>query len=352
MQRIHFTGTDLARVRLRSSLGPLLEGVFATRMLVRPTRGDVYARWRIAVRNSLRGTSRTALPLPAAPGTEVPLLRLLEATDRERGVPAQRREAERLAHDVWRAGVFPYAERMVERLEAVCHAHCREAAAGGVEGLLSTLHPGISWRGPVLEVEGGPDRDIRLNGRGLVLKPSVFLPGEAGRVLTQERESGQTVLVFAADPELTEGWNETPAAAGADDGDDDGEVRALSALVGQTRAAALRVLTDTSTNSELAARLGVSPGVASRHAAVLRETGLITTRRVGSSALHTVTPLGRALLGGQPLNVLPFTAARDARGGAGAGSGGPRASRPGGVRGNGGVAAGRRGVAPQAFRTA
>ncbi|MFH8716783.1 ArsR/SmtB family transcription factor [Streptomyces zaomyceticus] len=352
MQRIHFTGTDLARVRLRSSLGPLLEGVFATRLLVRPTRGDVYARWRIAVRNSLRGTSRAALPRPASPGAELPLLRLLEAMDRDRGMQAQRTEAERLALDVWRAGVFPYAERMVERLEAVCHAHCREAAAGGVEGLLSTLHPGISWRGPVLEVEGGPDRDIRLNGRGLVLKPSVFLPGEAGRVLAPERGSGQTVLVFAADPELTEGWNETPAAAGADDGDDDGEVRALSALVGQTRAAALRVLTATSTNSELAARLGVSPGVASRHAAVLRETGLITTRRVGSSALHTVTPLGRALLGGQPLNVLPFTAARDARGGAGAGSGGPRASRPAGVRGSNGVGAGRRVVAPQAFRTA
>ncbi|MFH9728009.1 ArsR/SmtB family transcription factor [Streptomyces sp. NPDC017254] len=350
MQRIHFTGTDLARVRLRSSLGPLLEGVFATRLLVRPARGDVYARWRIAVRNSIRGSSRAALPLPHSPGAETPLLRLLETVDR--GVPAQRTEAERLALDVWRAGVFPYAERMLERLEAVCHAHCREAAAGGVEGLLSTLHPRISWRGPVLEVEGGPDRDIRLDGRGLVLKPSVFLPGEAGRVLAPERESGQTVLVFAADPELTEGWHETPAATGAEDGDDDGEARALSALVGQTRAAALRVLTDTSTNSELAARLGVSPGVASRHAAVLRETGLITTRRVGSSALHTVTPLGMALLGGQPLNVLPFTAARDARGGAGAGSGGPRASRPGGGRGSGGVGAGRGVVAPRAFRTA
>ncbi|MEU2235238.1 ArsR/SmtB family transcription factor [Streptomyces vietnamensis] len=300
---------------MRSSLGPLLEGVFATRMLVRPAHG-AYARWRIAVLNSIRGSSRAALPVAPAPGAETPLLRLLETVDRERDreLPTRRTEAERLALDVWRAGVFPYAERMLERLEAVCHAHCREAAADGVEGLLSTLHPRIAWRDRVLEVPGGPDRDVHLDGRGIVLKPSVFLPGEAGRVLERERESGQTVLVFGADPELTEGWNEAVSAAGGDDADEGGEARALSALVGQTRAAALRVLTDTSTNSELAARLGVSPGVASRHAAVLRETGLITTRRVGSSALHTVTPLGMALLGGQPLNVLPFTAARDTRG--------------------------------------
>ncbi len=73
---------------------------------------------------------------------------------------------------------------------------------------------------------------------------------------------------------------------------------------------------------------------------MLRETGLITTRRLGSSVLHTVTPLGTALLGGQPLDVLPFTAVRDARG-AGSGAAG-RA-----VRGRG---PGR--VVTRAFRTA
>ncbi|CAL9506965.1 ArsR/SmtB family transcription factor [Streptomyces sp. enrichment culture] len=317
MQRIHFTGTDFARVRLRSSTGPLTEGVFALRLLTHPSSGDTYTRWRVALRTSLRGNARAVLSM-RPDRTAEPLLRLLERTGHDGTAPAGRggdgdggvQEITRLALTAWRAGVYPYWEHMRGRLDAVCAAHGRIAATGGVEHLLSTLHPRIRWKAPVLEIDGGPDRDIHLDGRGLVLKPSVFLPGEAGRVVACERDSGQTVLVFAADPVLVDGWDELPEAG---DTGDDGESRALSALVGQTRAAALRVLTDTSTNSELAARLGVSPGVASRHATVLRETGLITTRRVGSSALHTVTPLGMALLDGQLLDGQlltgpPFTA--------------------------------------------
>ena len=63
--------------------------------------------------------------------------------------------------------------------------------------------------------------------------------------------------------------------------------------------AALRALTSTCTTSQLAARLGVSPGSASQHASILRESGLITTRRVRNCALYSVTPLGMALLGGR-----------------------------------------------------
>ncbi len=315
MQRIHFTGTDFARVRLRSSMGPLMEGVFALRLLTRPSSGDMYPRWRVALRNSLRSNARAVLAMQPDRKNE-PLLRLLEWAAHDETAPAGRgagQDAARLALTAWRAGVCPYWESMLGRLEAVCAAHAGVAATGGVEQLLSTLHPRIRWHAPVLEIDGGPDRDIWLDGRGLVIKPSVFLPGEAGRVVACERDSGHTVLVFAAEPDLVDGWDEITESA--DDTGDDGESRALSALVGQTRAAALRVLTDTSTNSQLAARLGVSPGVASRHAAVLRETGLISTRRVGSSALHTVTPLGKALLDGQLRSVLPFTVCRDTRGG-------------------------------------
>jgi hypothetical protein len=49
-------------------------------------------------------------------------------------------------------------------------------ASSGVERLLNSLHPLARWRPPVLEVRTCPNqpRDGYLQGRGLVLIPSVF----------------------------------------------------------------------------------------------------------------------------------------------------------------------------------
>ncbi|MFC8665453.1 hypothetical protein [Streptomyces sp. NPDC057199] len=50
----------------------------------------------------------------------------------------------------------------------------REMLRGGVEALLSTLGPSLRWRPPHLEAEYPLDRELRLDGRGLLLVPSVF----------------------------------------------------------------------------------------------------------------------------------------------------------------------------------
>jgi Helix-turn-helix domain len=50
------------------------------------------------------------------------------------------------------------------------------------------------------------------------------------------------------------------------------------------------------TTTELADRVGISLAAASQHASVLRDAGLITTRRQGSAVLHVLTPLGAELL--------------------------------------------------------
>ncbi|MBR7678841.1 helix-turn-helix transcriptional regulator, partial [Streptomyces daliensis] len=47
---------------------------------------------------------------------------------------------------------------------------------------------------------------------------------------------------------------------------------------------------------ELARAIGVSASSASQHTTALRNTGLITSHRHGASVLHTLTPLGAALL--------------------------------------------------------
>jgi DNA-binding transcriptional ArsR family regulator len=72
--------------------------------------------------------------------------------------------------------------------------------------------------------------------------------------------------------------------------------RPLAALLGETRSAALDVISDGCTTSQLARRLRISAATASHHATVLRSAGLVLTQRAGSAVLHTLTPLGSRLL--------------------------------------------------------
>jgi hypothetical protein len=193
MQRIHFTASDLARTRLQSTLGPVVEGVFAFGVLVRSGNAD-FARWRAQVLGRLREHASTG-PEPAGWTYTVKapddLLFLLERPTGWWPFPS-RADAVRLAMEVWRAGVAPYWDRIQERLEAECDVLGRVAMAGGVEQLLATLHPKAVWNGPVLEIPDSRDRDIHLDGQGLHFCPSVFLPGRVGRVVMNEWDTGMT----------------------------------------------------------------------------------------------------------------------------------------------------------------
>ena len=75
-----------------------------------------------------------------------------------------------------------------------------------------------------------------------------------------------------------------------------GGAKNLAALIGRTRTSLLESLADPRTTSELARRIGVSAASVSQHTAVLREARLITTSRAGKAVVHTLTPLGNALL--------------------------------------------------------
>ncbi|WP_406343584.1 winged helix-turn-helix domain-containing protein [Streptomyces sp. NBC_01578] len=50
------------------------------------------------------------------------------------------------------------------------------------------------------------------------------------------------------------------------------------------------------TSTEAARAAGVSPTTVSFHTRALRDTGLIASERVAAHVLHTLTPLGAALL--------------------------------------------------------
>jgi DNA-binding transcriptional ArsR family regulator len=135
---------------------------------------------------------------------------------------------------------------------------------------------------------------VYLEGRGLRLVPSLFLGDRPAVLIETGHREDSPVLVYQAltDPDtigaLWHGYEPDP--------------HALGALVGRTRAAALQALRASCSTSELGNRLGVSTAAASQHATVLRNAGLITTRRRRNAVFHSLTPLGVALvdLGARP----------------------------------------------------
>jgi DNA-binding transcriptional ArsR family regulator len=323
--RLHFTPDDLIRTRVATPAGPLAETMFGLAML-RCTRQTPigFEPWR---RRSLARVSAPMRPLSTlvprgstgvdlwtltgaavtiddavAALVKVPrddLAAEMEAFDWKRRLPAAawsvvvedgegRARLAAAMHESFRALLGPYWQRVDSHLGAERSWLGQIMMTGGVEALLATLYPPrIRWRRPVLEIFAPIDCDIHLAGRGLWLVPSVFV-GECPLILTDLRDPAATPrLVFPVGVEVAGGTLLEAGPAGS---------LALGALVGHTRAAALRAIGDGCTTTELARWIGVSAAAASQHASVLRAAGLIVTRRRGGTVRHALTPLGASLI--------------------------------------------------------
>ncbi|MBL1097593.1 winged helix-turn-helix transcriptional regulator [Streptomyces sp. 205] len=179
------------------------------------------------------------------------------------------------------AAIAPYWERIRAQVD---HERLRVSTpmlSGGTEALLSALPPCLRWRRPVLEADYPVDRDLRLGGRGLLLIPSFFCRRTSITLLHQDRTP---VLVYPVQHRLLD---EGPAAQGRP---------SLAKLLGPTRAAVLEAAEGSCTTGELARRVGILVSSASQHATVLRNAGLLTSKRVGNTVVHSRTPLGSQLL--------------------------------------------------------
>jgi DNA-binding transcriptional ArsR family regulator len=322
--RIHFTAEDLARIRVAPTLGPLAETMFGLSLLrCTQPRPAALTRWRHQTRPRITAEMMPLISLIPRGSQGVDLWTLTgEAPTIERGIHALlavSRErllpeieavdrCHRLPASVWRAAdqgsdgrqrlataayasyhtlVAPHWPRLRAHLQAEHVSRGRILQEGGIERLLATLNPTtVRWRLPVLEIMHKNDTDFHLMGRGLTLVPSMFV-GDLPVLLEDLHDataSPRLVFPAARDPvAYAQFWSQP-----------DGH--ALAALVGRTRAAALRQIADGCTTSELARHIGVTPAAASQHASVLRDAGLITTRRQGSAVLHALTPLGADLL--------------------------------------------------------
>ena len=209
--RIHFTDEDLARTRIAAGPDPMWETVLS---LFRVRWSDaplIFNRWRADAatrydRSALRilmtlvppgnfadfltpadgglgldagieavlstprsrlrgnveslGNGRMALPSWA---------RLLAAGD----VPTLKHvgRAVRAHHD---AVIAPYWSDARAHVEADRAKRARAFVQGGCEAMLNSFRPMMRWEPPILEVDFSVDRELHLNGRGLLMIPSYF----------------------------------------------------------------------------------------------------------------------------------------------------------------------------------
>ncbi|MFE3649003.1 ArsR/SmtB family transcription factor [Streptomyces sp. NPDC059152] len=272
-----------------STLGPLAESAFALYLFGR--NGDVaFHEWRRTVRAELgRDAARfTALSQQFRTLEEIPGAfcdAFTSGADPDQITPGEERGT-RLLADLCRVAVLPHWNLIRGHLDGARESWGRVVIAHGVERLLSSLHPKVRWRAPVLEVRNGPHREVQLDGRGLQLCPSFFLSEQSCAFVPAVGKDAVPVLVFPV----------KMSSRGDIWGTPEHDEQALGALVGHTRAAALEALREGCSTGELAERLGISLAGASKHAAVLRRSGLVTTSRNRNTALHALTPLGTALL--------------------------------------------------------
>ncbi|MFI6645478.1 ArsR/SmtB family transcription factor [Streptomyces sp. NPDC050504] len=327
--RIHFTAEDLARTCLASGARPLLELEIGIRLLQERSHPVRFDAWRRRAATHLHplleplfclvpalGASAAFLDL-SGPGVPHDLVERLRSTPEhqvtrdldqwagaQRSVPKSARalrqdpslirhvaDAVEYAHEHF---VAPYWPRIEQLAAADRTWRLKRLAEHGVGRLLQDVNPRcITWRPPVLHVTtaSGIDHDLHLEGRGLLLVPSVF---GAHYPAFDHPEDGRPWITFPV-RDSTDATH-APAAFTADALT--GAPAALRALLGRTRATVLYVIADHPgcSTTHIAARARVSPASASEHTTVLRNAGLTSLTRAGKQALHSLSPAGQALL--------------------------------------------------------
>jgi DNA-binding transcriptional ArsR family regulator len=323
--RIHFTDADLARTRLKTEVDLMWEVVSSVQVLQHAEDGLSFDPWRHRVRERVGrdGELRTAVRslmvvAPHAPYFPDFLTPMLDTTDIDVGAeavlatpsdrvcaelsrveaatgPAARwleelacgrsaalRHLREAIRRYFGSVLEPYLQVIDNGLRIECAGAAQRYLSAGPEGLLRWLSPAAHWTPPVLSIDYPVDRDLYLDGRGLVLIPCYFCMYHPVALADPQLPP---VLVF---PIST---SSRLLASGRDSGDP------VSALLGATRTTILRAVVSGSTTTKLARLAGVAPATISHHTTVLRDAGLITTDRHENFAIHTITTLGLQVLG-------------------------------------------------------
>jgi len=305
--------------RLRFAISPSWELAASLQALLNPSYAAVHVEWMRDVRPALHDVDlRPAVALLGhssytpdflTPPPESPLTTIEEDFERMLATPAAqvRKEAAIVAEDgdgpelqafmarprselrrlvrtleeYWRRALAPSWPRVNALLQADLAARGRELAERGPVATLDGLHPSARWRDDRLRVDVTLDRTCELGGRGLRLVPSAF---EWTRPRATIGAPWQPTVIYPA------------RGVGLLWQRDDPAVDALGRVLGRTRARLLGALAAPASTTQLAERLGITPGGASQHLSALAAAGLVSGQRHGREVLYLRTERGSALI--------------------------------------------------------
>jgi DNA-binding transcriptional ArsR family regulator len=156
------------------------------------------------------------------------------------------------------------------------------AVRGGLEALLNSLHPRISYRDGTLTFAHPYDRCVAQGRRRLVLVP--MIAGRDALLVSFEHDD----VCYIGYPVRPPGLGPQIPLAAANG--------ALALVLGPLRAAALRTLRQPLNVGELAAAVQCAPTTATYHVHHLAAAGLVSCERRGSSVVVSRTARGDELV--------------------------------------------------------
>jgi DNA-binding transcriptional ArsR family regulator len=185
----------------------------------------------------------------------------------------------------WQVAIKPFWPQIRAVLDADVAYRATRLARGGIEALLTDLHPELELAEHAIEVHSsakGSEHELR--GAGLMLVPCVF----AWPHVMIDVDAGNPPSITYGPRGIGELWPQIPPP--------DRTYDALADLLGRTRAAILRAATLPKSTCDLAAELGQSMPAVSAHLVVLRRAGLVSSWRARRRVLYQLTPLARSVL--------------------------------------------------------
>ncbi len=318
MLRYEFELADLTR--LRFAISPMWELVISTRVLRDPAWAVMHLPWVRVVRERVRGldlqTLQDLVPMTGyipdflTPPPLTPLASFEDELEAIRCTPTARVRSEvsqrlreglapelaepflrrprralaRLAESLvayWEVALEPYWPRVRALLEADLLYRSRRLTQGGPAALFADLDPAVRWQDDGLELDIPWSGTVYLEQRGLLLVPTAF-PARPAAITSAPWQP--TLMYRARGVALLWEPRRTPPTD------------ALAGVLGRGRAAVLLALDAPLTTTDVARRLGITPGGASQHLTALRAVGLVCSNRHGRSVLYARSPLADALV--------------------------------------------------------